>query len=173
MSDQIYLTILRILHIGAGIFWAGTAIHLAFFAEPAIKASGLAGKTYMQKLTNTNGFPIMILLSAVITIVAGFLLIWKLSDGFQSTWMSSKHGMVLTAGAGFALIAFIVGFSVNRPAGMKIAKIGKEVAAAGGQTTPQQLEELERLGNKIGSAGRVIAILLILAILGMSAFRYL
>src|SRR2546423_197914 len=160
MSDQVYLTILRLLHISFGVFWAGTAIHLAYFAEPAIKACGPAGKTYMQKLVNTNGFPIMILLSAVITIVSGFLLLWKISDGFQSAWMSTTHGMVLTAGAGFAFIAFLVGFSVNRPAGMKIARIGKQVAAAGGQATPQQIEELDRLGKKIGAAGRVVAMLL-------------
>ena len=172
MSDQTYLLILRLLHIGFGIFWAGGAIYLAFFIEPAVRALGTDGTKFMQQLARTNKFPIIILLSALVSVVAGALLIWKVSEGLQTLWLSTRNGMVLSSGAALAIIAFIIGFSVSRPASMRMAKIGKAIAAAGVPPTPAQIEELKMLGRRLGTAGRVIAILLIFAIIGMSVFRY-
>lgn len=173
MSDQVYLTILRLLHICFGIFWAGTAIYLAYFVEPAVRISGPAGTRVMQQLAKTNGFPVIMTLSAVITVVAGALLIWKLSGGLQSQWLTTTNGMVLSSGAGLAIIAFFIGFSVNRPAGIKIAKIGNAIATAGGQPTAEQMAEINKLTKKLSGAGRVVAFLLVITIIGMSVFRYL
>ncbi len=130
MNDNSYLLILRLLHIGCGIFWAGGAIFLALFVDPAMKASGPEGIKVMQQLVKTNRFPVVMMFLAIITVVAGVLLIWKVSAGLQSEWLSSKNGIVLTSGGVLAIIAFLIGFSINRPSGMKIAKIGKEIAAA-------------------------------------------
>jgi len=172
MSGQTYLLVLRLLHIGCGIFWAGTAIYLAFFNEPAVRALGPDGTKFMQQLVRTNRFPVVILLSALITVVAGALLIWKLSGGLQSQWLSTRYGMVLTAGGTLAIIAFLIGFSISRPAGTRMAKIGKAMAVAGGPPTAAQIQDLQMLGKRINVAGRVIAILLIFAVIGMSVFRY-
>ena len=172
MNDQTYLLILRLLHIGCGIFWAGAAIYIAFFIDPAVHAMGADGTRFMQQLARTNRFPIVILLSALITVVAGALLIWKLSGGLQSQWLSTRYGTVLTGGAVLAIVAFLIGFSINRPAGIRMAKIGKAVAAAGGPPTSAQIQELQMLGKRISVAGRIIAILLIFAVIGMSVFRY-
>lgn len=172
MSESAYLVVLRLLHIGCGIFWAGAAIYLSFFVDPAIKALGTDGPKFMQQLVRTNRFPVVILFSALITVVAGALLIWKLSGGFQSKWLSTSYGMVLTGGAVFAIIAFLIGFTVNRPSGMRMAKIAQTIAIAGGVATPVQLGELKMLSQKISVGSRIIAILLILAVIGMSVFRY-
>ena len=173
MNDNSYLLILRLLHIGCGIFWAGGAIFLAFFVDPAMKASGPEGIKVMQQLVKTNRFPVVMMFLAIITVVAGVLLIWKVSAGLQSEWLSSKNGIVLTSGGVLAIIAFVIGFSINRPSGMKIAKIGKEIAAAGGKPTHSQIEQLNMLGRRLGVASKFIATLLIFAIVGMSIFRYL
>ena len=79
MSDQTYLLILRLLHIGCGTMWAGTVIFVAFFLDPAVKSSGPDGTRFMQQLVKTNRFPIVIMLLALITVLAGSLLIWKVS----------------------------------------------------------------------------------------------
>jgi hypothetical protein len=172
MSDQTYLLVLRLLHIGFGIFWAGAAIYLAFFIDPAVKALGTDGTKFMQQLVRTNRFPVVMLFSALITVTAGVLLIWRLSGGLQTQWLSTRYGTVLTTGGALAIIAFIIGFTVSRPASMSIAKIGKAIAAAGGPPFPAQIEELKMLGNRISVATRIIAVLLILAVVGMSVFRY-
>jgi hypothetical protein len=172
MSDQAYLLILRLLHIGCGIFWAGTAIYVAFFVEPAVTALGNDGTKFMQQLVKTNRFPVVMLLVALITVTAGILLIWRLSGGLQTQWLSTRYGTVLTTGGVLAIIAFIIGFLVARPASMRMAKIGKAITVAGGPPTPAQIEELKLLGKRLSIAGRVIAILLIFAVIGMSVFRY-
>lgn len=172
MSDHLYLIILRLLHIGCGIGWAGGTIYLAFFVEPAVRSSGPEGAKFMQQLMRTNRFPIVIMLMAIITVLAGSLLIWKMSAGLQTAWIMSENGMVLTVGALLAISAFLIGFFVSRPASFRMEKIAKAIAISGGVPTPAQKEELIILRNKLGVAGRIIALLLIIAIVGMSIFRY-
>ncbi|HEY1870090.1 MAG TPA: hypothetical protein VGG71_03475 [Chitinophagaceae bacterium] len=172
MSDHLYLILLRLLHIGCGIGWAGSAIYLAFFVEPAVKASGHEGAKFMQQLIRTNRFPIVIMLMAIITVLAGSLLIWKMSAGLQTAWVLSKNGMVLTIGALLAISAFLIGFFISRPASFRMAKIANAIALSGEVPTAAQKEELIVLRDRLGVAGRIIALLLIIAIVGMSIFRY-
>ncbi|MBL7698781.1 MAG: hypothetical protein JNK79_11500 [Chitinophagaceae bacterium] len=171
MSDQTYVLILRLLHIVFGTFWAGSVFFFTFFLIPTLKASGPEGGKFMQNL-GRSGYPIAAMVSAIITIVAGFLLIWKLSDGFQPMWFHSWYSRTLTIGAGMAFIAFIIGFTINRPAAARINKIGQDVARQGGPPTPEQQDELMILRKRIFSASKWIAALVGIAVIGMSIFRY-
>jgi hypothetical protein len=166
------LIILRLLHIGCGIGWAGGAVYFAFFVEPAVKASGPEGAKFMQQLIRTNRFPIVMMLMAIMTVVAGSLLIWKMSGGLQTAWILSKNGLVLTVGALLAITAFLIGFFISRPVSFRMEKIANAIAKSGGIPTPEQKEELFTLREKLDAAGKVIAFLLIIAIVGMSIFRY-
>lgn len=121
MSDQTYIIILRLLHIVFGILWAGSVLFFTLFIMPALKASGPDGVKFMQNLGET-GYPVAAMVSGLVTIIAGFLLIWKLSGGFQPEWFNSWYARTLTIGGGMALIAFIIGFTVNRPAAARIIK---------------------------------------------------
>jgi len=172
MSDQTYLLILRLLHIGCGVTWAGTVVFVAFFLDPAVKSAGPDGVKFMQQLVKTNRFPVVIMLLPIITVLAGCLLIWRVSGGLQTLWLSTTNGKVLTTGAVLAIIGFLIGMTVNRPASFKIAKIGKAIASAGGPPTTAQLTELNQLGKRLSIASRIIAFLLIIAIVSMSVFRY-
>ena len=171
MNDHIYIIILRLLHIGFGIFWAGSVFITALFIIPALKTSGPDGAKFMQAL-NSKGYPIVMMIAALINIISGFLLIWKLSGGFESIWFKSWYARTLTSGATMALIAFIIGFAINRPAAAKMNRIGQSIAKQGTGPTPEQMNEMTALRNKIFSATNYIAVLLFLAIAGMSIFRY-
>ena len=172
MSDQTYLLILRLLHIGCGISWAGTVIFVAFFLDPAVKSSGPDGNQVHAAACKNQSFSHCYYAPRIITVLAGSLLIWKVSGGLQTLWLSTKNGKVLTTGGVLAIIAFLIGMTVNRPATVKIAKIGKAVASAGGPPTHAQLAELTMLGKRLSTASRIIAYLLIFTIVGMSIFRY-
>src|SRR5688500_17413575 len=95
MSDQTYMLILRLLHVGFGVFWAGSALNFVLFVMPALKASGPEGVKCMQALGRT-GYPIAMMLSALTSIIAGVLLIAKISGGFNPVWFSSLHAQVVT-----------------------------------------------------------------------------
>jgi len=170
MSDQTILLILRLLHIVCGVFWAGSVIHFALFIIPAVKASGPEGTKFMQQLGKT-GYPIVVMIAAIITILAGIMLMWKLSGG-QSAWFSSPYARVLSTGALMALIAFIIGFTVNRPAAARMNKIGKAIAQSGAAPSSEQMKELMALRNRIFRGTNYIAVLLVIAVIAMSIFRY-
>jgi uncharacterized membrane protein len=173
MSDQIYLTILRLLHIFGGIFWAGAAIYMSAFVGPAINASGTEGSKVMQQLAKTNRLPLFMFLSSTITVVAGILLLWKLSNGFQSAWMSTLHGKILSMGGGLAIIAYFIGFFVNRPAAEQIKNISIAIAKQGSAPSQAQMEILMKMKRRLFKGGTYISILLSLTIIAMSIFRYL
>jgi hypothetical protein len=171
MSDQTYIVILRLLHIGFGLFWAGSAIFFALFLMPSLKATGPDGVKFMQAL-GRSGYPVAAMISAIITILSGFLLIWKLSAGFEPVWFQSWYARVLTTGASMAFIAFIIGFTVNRPCAAKMNKLSEAIAKQGTPPTPDQLSLIMSLRKKIFIGTNFIAVLLVLAVAGMSVFRY-
>jgi uncharacterized membrane protein len=171
MSDQAYLLILRLLHITCSVFWAGSVIYLALFLIPAAKASGPEGVKFMQQLGKT-GYPIVIMIAAMITVLSGILLIWKSSGGFQSAWFSTSYARVLSMGGATSIIAFIIGFTVNRPVGIRMNKIGKAIDQTGGVPSPEQIHELMTLRKRLFTATKYIAILLTLTVIAMSIFRY-
>ena len=172
MSDQTYLIILRLIHITCGIFWAGSIMYMALFIQPAVKASGVEGSKFVQQLAKTNKLPIVMMFAALLTIIAGVLLFWKLSSGFQSVYMASKHGIILSIGGTFAIIAFLMGFFVNKPTVAKIAAIGQSIAAQGGPPTPEQSQQLARLRKRLFAATNTVALLLAITVIAMSIVRY-
>ena len=172
MSDLTYLIILRFIHITCGIFWAGSIMYMALFVQPAVKAAGPEGAKFVQTLAKTNKLPIVMMFAALLTIIAGVLLLWKLSDGFQSVYMSSKHGIILSIGGTFAIIAFLIGFTVNKPTVAKIAKMGQAIAAQGAPPSPEQAQQLAKLRKRLFAATNTVAVLLGLTVIAMSIVRY-
>jgi len=172
MSDLTYLIILRLIHIVCGIFWAGATIYLAVFIIPAVKASGAEGSKFMQQLSRTNRLPLVMIFAATLTVLAGILLLWKLSNGFQSDFMGSKHGIVLSTGATFAIIAYLIGLTVNRPTVDKIAGLGKAIATQGAPPSPDQMQQLQMLRKRLFTATNIVASLLGITVVAMSIVRY-
>jgi uncharacterized membrane protein len=173
MPSQTYLTILRLLHISCGVLWAGGTIYLALFVTPAVKASGPDGAKFMQQLSRTNRLPTVMMIAAIINVTAGLLQLWELSGGFQSEWISSRHGIVLSTGGTLAIIAFVIGLVVTRPNVLKVAKLGQQIAAAGGPPTPEQMQLMMGYRKKIFSANNWVATLLAITVVIMSVVKYI
>jgi len=167
-----YLIVLRLIHIVSAILWGGGVIYLALFIVPAVKALGPDGGKFMQQLSRTNKMPLIMTISATLTVVAGILLIERLSGGFRSEWFGTQHGIVISIGGTFAIIAYIIGLTVNRPTVAKIASIGQTIAQKGGPPSPEQAQELQRLRTKLFSAVNITAWLVFGAAVAMSIVRY-
>jgi uncharacterized membrane protein len=173
MTDQNwYLIILRLLHIGSGVFWAGAVIYLAAFISPAVKALGPDGGKFMQQLARTNRLPLVMTLIPIINVVSGVLLLWKLSDGFQNGLMATEHGMILSMGGGLAIIAFFIGLFVNRPTVVRISHLGQTMAKQGSPPSAEQMQQLMALRKKLFTATNIVAVLLALTVIAMSIVRY-
>jgi uncharacterized membrane protein len=169
---DILMIILRSIHILAGIFWVGTAFFFVLFLEPTLKAAGPAGGTVMGRLILTR-FPMVMALSSILTVVIGFVMYLIDSGGFQLGWIFTPAGITMTIGSVAGILAFLEGLSVQNPASIRMAALQKEIQAAGGQPKPSQMEEMNVLQERISSASRWGAVLMVIAVLGMAMAREL
>jgi uncharacterized membrane protein len=167
-----YVIVLRIVHIGSAVFWAGTIFFFALFFLPRIKALGPEGGGVMQRIT-APPFPAAMTWAAALTALSGVLLYWRSSGGFRAEWVTTGTGLVLAIGGLSGLFAFLEGLLVSRPTTLRIAALGRAVAAAGGPPTPAQGAELQTLAAKLERALYRGAYLLLAALVGMAAARYL
>ena len=167
------MVVLRIVHILAGIFWVGAAVTTILFLQPTAREVGPAAGPFMAHLAGKKRLADWVLGAGGLTILAGLLMYWRVSGGLKSDWLTSAQGVSLTIGALCAIAAFSLGLSVVRPTIMATLAIGQEVAASGGPPTPEQGVQLQALQKRGTAVGQVVLPLLVVAVAGMAAARYL
>jgi uncharacterized membrane protein len=168
----IYLILLRIIHIVAGVCWVGGAIMYTLFLEPAAKATAPGSGQFVQHLISRRHLPVYMSICSLLTVVAGGLLYWHSSGGFNLNWITSGPGSVYTIGSAVAIVVFFVGLFMIKPRAERLSGLGHEIGAAGGVPTPAQTAELQKLGREMTLIGRVDVALLAVALLSMATARY-
>lgn len=167
---MIYLIwLLRIIHIGAGVFWVGGSLLATFFLIPSVGATAEAGQRVMGHLVNNMKLSARLSAAAGATVLAGAILYWIDSQGLTSGWMKSGAGIGFTIGAIFGLIGFIFGILVGR-GNKTLAQIG---AQAQGKPSPEQLTRIQTIQKQLATYSRITGPALILAVIFMSVARYL
>ena len=154
------LLLMRLLHILSGIFWAGTMMFNTAFLFPALKDTGPDGAKVGMALTKRR-FPVITPIVALVTILSGLWLFWRISGGFQESFMQSHMAKTLSFGAACAIVAFIIGVIVVRPAMVQ--------AMALAQSNPQRAQLLRVRADRVG---RVVTGLVVLAAAAMAVARY-
>jgi uncharacterized membrane protein len=168
-----YMVVLRIVHILAGVFWVGSALVMFLFLQPAAGEVGPASAPLMMNLSQKRRLPDILLGSAGLTILAGLLMYWKVSNGFDTDWIGSTYGVVITIGSLCAIAAVVLGAAVIRPSMLAVAGIGREVAASGAPPSPEQAARIQALQARVRATGGVIVPLLVLAVMAMASAQYL
>jgi hypothetical protein len=170
---DVYVVFLRLVHIIAGVFWVGAALLMLGFVSPTVRALGPAGGAFMQRFTKNSRYPVAMGVSSLLTTLAGLLLYWRVSSGFSAEWMQSTSGLVLSIGAVAGIVAFLIGSFIIGPTAGQIGKLGDEMAARQGPPTPEQGATMQRLQAKMERVSRFEAALMLVALVGMAAARYL
>jgi hypothetical protein len=173
MIDYIVLLVLRLFHIGSGVFWVGGFLLMFRHVIPASRAAGPAAGPFMQELMVRQRLPAALSGAAFTTILSGFLLYGRNVSAMGGAWATTHAGMAYGWGGLAALIALGIGLSVNMPAGRRMGAIGAEIAAAGGTPSAAHRAEMERLQARTAGASRIIAALLFFAVAAMALARYL
>jgi len=168
---NIEILILRLLHIGSGVFWAGSVIYLAAFITPAVNALGQEGGKFMQQLSRTNKLPLWMTIISTLNVLTGFRLLMIRSGNFQVEWFSSHDGMVFTIGGVLAFGAYMIGLMVSKPAVERMAKIGEAIAKAEGPPSAEQAQELALLRAKVAKGVKLVAWHLAATVILMSLAR--
>ena len=169
---DVYMVVLRIVHILAGVFWVGSALLIFYFIQPAAREVGPGAGPLMTHLVQNKRLPDVTLGAAGLTILAGLLMYWRVSNGLDTDWISSSYGIAITVGAVSAIAAVAIGASIVRPSMAKAGQIAQSAAAAGGPT-PEQGAEIQALQQRVRVAGNIVTPLLILAVVAMASAQYL
>lgn len=168
-----YMVVLRIVHILAGVFWVGAALTTLLFIQPTAREVGPAAGPFMLHLAGRKRLIDFVLGAAGLTVLAGLLMYWRVSGGLDPDWIGSAPGISLTVGSLCAIAALAIAGSIVRPTIMTTVAIGNAVAASGAPPTPEQATQLQALQHRSHAVGKVIVPLLIVAVIGMAAARYL
>ncbi len=161
-GGALVISVLRLLHIVAGLIWVGAAVMMSFYVEPASQQSGGDGARFLRNLYGKTNYSRMIPLAAIITTLAGLLLYGMMS--YHET-MNSAMGISITLGALFGLLAFGHGFSALwRSAGQygDLVKSGDADEAA-----------LQALEDKLRRNGRISMWLALVSLVLMAGARYI
>jgi uncharacterized membrane protein len=162
---------LRLVHIVAGVVWVGSAVFAALFVFPTAGAVGADGRRFLERLRQRMG-PAMGI-AMLLTVIPGFIMYGRLSAGFNRTWVTSRPGLALGAGAVATLLAVVVGIASNAPAGAQIARLRRGLETQGGTPTPAQAAQLATLQARIERGSQAAAVLLLIAAGAMAVARYL
>ena len=172
MTSSLVTIVLRLIHILSGVFWVGGILFLARFLFPTAMALGPAAGPVMDHLTRVRRLPQILLGAGLITVLSGFTLYWRDSKAAGPAWMGSPTGMVFGTGAVFAILAIVIGLTVNMPTAKRLGELMASIQASGSPPSPEQRGALQALQARLGSAIRAVATLLVLATAAMAVARY-
>jgi len=167
------MIVLRLIHIFAGVFWAGSVFFVVRFLLPAIGASGPAGGVVMQQVIGKLRFPVAAGVAGTLTILSGLGMYWRNVKVSSGTWAGSAPGITYGIGALAALAALIAFATVIGPTGNRLLQLGATVQSSGGPPTAEQASTLARLQARMTVSSRVGASFLAIAVLAMAIARYM
>lgn len=165
---NVLIIVLRLLHIGAGVFWVGTAIFSTYFLAPAVAATGDAGRTLMDYLMSKARVSVRMSAASGVTVLAGAVLYWIDSGGFTSSWTTSGPGL----GFGLGAVLALAGMGLGSLVGVNAKKIGQVAAAAHGKPSQAQLDEMEKARAGMSQASRWSTLALVVSLVCMATARY-
>lgn len=161
-------TVLRFLHIIAGIVWGGGAIMMNLVFGPAIGATGDAGKQFAGHLMTKTAFSKIMLGSGLTTVLAGAYLYGINSSWFSSGWMMSGQGIGFGIGAVAGIIALVFGFMIGNT-NSALASLGAQIQ---GKPTDEQMAQMGALRKRQAFVTTGNTIFIIISIVLMASARF-
>jgi uncharacterized membrane protein len=171
LTMYLALLIARIVHILGGVIWVGSMVFISAFLFPALRDSGPDGAKFAAALQRRR-FTEIVPAIAVLSMLAGLWLFWQDSVTPGSGFMRSGPGRAYSTGAVLAIVAFIIGVAVTRPAMMKAMALSESAVSAEQSQREAMLAQAQSLRMRGARFARVIAILLVLAATAMAVGRY-
>ncbi len=172
-SVDAFMIIFRLIHIFGAIVWLGSGIFTIAFLQPAVSGLGMDGQRFMQSFFKNTKFEIVMPLSGLLTVVAGLALYYRVSDHFNSDWMGSTAGVVLSIGSVAGLAAFLHGSIAIAPITRQTTALMNEIEQQNTPPTDAQMARMRVLQGKTRTQGLISVGLMIIAIIGMASARYL
>jgi len=166
------MIILRLIHVLAGVFWAGAVFFVVSFLLPSMRDAGPAAQAVSRQLMVVRKYPIKILSIAIVTVLSGLWLYAKDVSMSNGEFARSHAGRTYGIGAAAALATLVIGFTMITPSANRLGALGAAIQAAGGPPTAEQQAEMARLQARMTLGSRIASSLLLVTVITMAIARY-
>jgi uncharacterized membrane protein len=163
--------VLRLLHVGGGVFWAGATFVFAGFIEPTAGAAGQDGARFLQRLAGGR-YPVAMMVAGLTTVLAGIALLGIDSGGFQPAFMGSRLGVTLSIGGACGIGAAVVGIGLAARNAFRLKGVAAAIQAQKGGPSTEQLGQIAAIQGRLRLGGRLTAMLLGITVICMAIARY-
>jgi uncharacterized membrane protein len=168
---DVALIVARLLHVLAGVFWAGTMFFISRFLFPAVTDAGPAGGVVMSGLMK-RGLTAAIPIAAITAVLSGIYLLYRASSGFDDAYMGSGPGMTYSIGGTAAIIALLIGGTIVRSSTEKAMKLTESAMSLPESERGAMMSEATVLRAKAVSATKIVALLILITVICMAIGRY-
>jgi len=174
LATSVYLIVFRILHIVAGVAWAGSVFLFVVFVQPSAASIGPAAGPFMQELLGRRRLINKILWLGAFAIVGGLFLYWYnwQAVGSLGDWVGTRFGLGLTIGSVAAIVAFAIGLLGTKPGVDRLMALLPQAAAAGGAPPPGLVQQIQLMQARLRVLARTNLAFVTLAVLTMATARY-
>jgi hypothetical protein len=174
VATSTFMIVFRILHIAAGVAWAGSVFLFVVAIQPSAAAIGPAAGPFMMELLAKRKLVSLLLSLAGTTIVAGLFLYWRIwhDSGDLGDFVTSKYGFSLTLGAVAAIVAFLIGLFGTRPNVARLLELAARAAASEGGPPPEVAQEVGKVQVRLKMLARASLAFIAVAVLTMATARY-
>src|SRR5258708_2044037 len=166
---QLYLTVLRIIHIFGAVAWVGGGIFLLSVLTPTVRDAGPDGGRFMLQLSKYGRLGRLLTMSSIVTVAAGILLYYPTTNSLDQSYLRSPNGITLTIGAIVGLLAFLHGAFVSGPVTRKMEAVAKQILDQKGTPPADLMQQAQALGAKLGRNASVSVGMAAVALLFMAA----
>jgi uncharacterized membrane protein len=166
------VVILRVIHIGFGMFWVGGFYSFFVFVQPAALALGPGGAPFTFQLLHKRRFAVGLLSTAIITVLAGLWLLFITSNGFNLDVLFSTSRIGFTIGGLVAILTLGVGGLYVFPRTQIVERTLARVIGEQRPPTPDEQAVLARAGSEARAAGWFVLIGLAVAVISMETASY-
>jgi putative copper export protein len=167
---NIFMVVMRLIHIPASVFWVGGVLMMVTFISSSARAVGEDATKFMQHFSLRSGFQQSMAGAGVLAVVSGYLMYYHLFGWIAP--LNTGAGLALTLGGTAGLFALLIGAFVIGRGTNRMREIAGEIASSGGPPKPDQLAEMGALQERLGKAGGITAILMVIALIGMTLSEY-
>ena len=164
--------VLRFFHVFSGALWVGMLAFQTFYLMPALNEAGPEAGKIMGALARRRIHIVMPII-ALLTLISGFWLLSRLSGGNMGALMAQPMGKAFGLGGLSALLAFLLGVVVMRPAMMRMMKLQESLPSAAPADRGGITAELQQLRTRGNTLAKVVNWMLLFTLGAMAVARYL
>ena len=166
------IVLLRLIHIGSGTFWVGAVFTFFLFVQPTAAALGPDATKFSYHLLHHRRLPIVILGSAVITVLAGIVLLLITSNGLDPDRLFDVSRLGYTVGGVAAILTLGIGGLYVYPRTVTVERTLGQLLAEKRPPSPDEQQTLVRIAGESRRASWLVIVGLVVAVAAMATARY-